>query len=293
MLRLGAIFPQTEIGNDPAAIRDYAQAVEGMGFAHILAFDHVVGANTERPDRANRRWPYTHLSPFHEPMVLFGFLAAATRQIELTTGVIVLPQRQAILAAKQAAAADVLSGGRLRYGVGLGWNDVEYQALDENFHTRGRRIEEQVALLRALWTQELVTFHGRWHHVEDAGLNPLPVQRPIPLWMGGTAPAAIQRIARLADGWIVTTGGRSAADWAPQVDAWREAAREAGRDPTSVGLDPFLSAAGTPEDWRREAEGWQRLGATHLSINTMRLGLPSSAAHVETLHAVKEALADL
>lgn len=290
MLKLGAIFPQTEIGSDPIAIRDYAQAVEGMGFAHLLAFDHVVGANTERPDRAGRPWPYTHLSPFHEPMVLFGYLAAVTQRIELTTGVIVLPQRQTVLAAKQAAAVDVLAGGRLRFGVGLGWNEVEYQALGENFRNRGRRLEEQVALLRALWTQPLVTFHGRWHHVEDAGLKPLPIQRPIPLWMGGASPAAIQRIARLADGWIVTTGGRPAVDWAPQVAAWREAARQAGRDPASMGLEAFLSARGSPDDWRGEAQGWTAHGATHLAINTMRLGLKSPGDHVETLRRVKQEL---
>lgn len=175
-MRLGAIFPQTEIGNDPADIRAYAEAVEAMGYQHILAYDHVLGAGTvSRPDWTG---PYTSETPFHEIFVLFGYLAAVTRRVELVTGVLILPQRQTALAAKQAAAVDVLSGGRLRLGVGVGWNDVEYQALNEDFGNRGARIEEQVALLRALWSETAISFSGRWHTMEDAGINPLPAQRP-------------------------------------------------------------------------------------------------------------------
>ncbi|MER3404742.1 MAG: hypothetical protein C4289_05905 [Chloroflexota bacterium] len=199
-MQIGAIFPQTEIGADPVAIRDYAQAVEELGYAHLVAYDHVLGANTETPERRGRRWPYTFQHQFHEPLVLFGYLAAITRRIGLVTGILILPQRQTALVAKQAAEVDVLSSGRLRLGVGLGWNEVEYEALGENFHNRGRRIEEQVTVLRALWTQPLVTFHGRWHHITDAGINPLPVQRPIPIWMGGTDERVLRRIARMADG---------------------------------------------------------------------------------------------
>jgi probable F420-dependent oxidoreductase len=175
-MRLGAIFPQTEIGNDPADIRAYAEAVEAMGYQHILAYDHVLGAGTAT--RLDWTGPYTSETPFHEIFVLFGFLAAVTRRVELVTGVLILPQRQTALAAKQAAAVDVLSGGRLRLGVGVGWNDVEYQALNEDFGNRGARIEEQVALLRALWSETAISFSGRWHTMEDAGINPLPAQRP-------------------------------------------------------------------------------------------------------------------
>src|SRR6188474_2591636 len=184
-MRIGVVFPQTEIGQDPSVIRDYAQAVEALGYTHILAFDSVVGANPDRPGGWDSPYDYRH--PFHEPFVLFGFCAAVTRRIELVTGVLVLPQRQTALVAKQAAAVDVLSQGRLRLGVGVGWNDVEYEALGEDFHDRGRRIEEQVSLMRALWTEPVVDFAGRWHRVPEAGINPLPVQRPIPVWFGGQA----------------------------------------------------------------------------------------------------------
>ena len=185
-MKLGAIFPQLEIGNDPAAIRDWAQAVEQMGYDHILVFDHGLGAH---PDRFEGKFrpPYTHEMPFHEPFVLFGYLAALTERVELTTGILILPQRQTALVAKQAAQTDVLSGGRLRLGVGIGWNHVEYEALGENFRNRGRRMEEQVALMRRFWAEDLVDFNGRYHHVHQAGINPLPLRRSIPVWMGGGA----------------------------------------------------------------------------------------------------------
>src|SRR5262245_39173676 len=182
-MKIGVVLPQTEIGNDPAAIKSYAEAVESMGFAHILVFDHVLGANPDRP--GGFKGPYTYRHAFHEPFVLFGFLAAVTRRVELVTGIIILPQRQTALVAKQAAVVDVLSGGRLRLGVAVGWNPIEFEALGENFKTRGRRIEEQIEVMRALWTRELVTFTGKHHRITDAGLNPLPVQRPIPVGMGG------------------------------------------------------------------------------------------------------------
>src|SRR3970040_304736 len=199
-MRIGVVFPQTEIGADPYYIKDYAQAAEELGNSHILAYDHVIGANpTSRPG-----WkpPYTHLDVFHEPFVLFGYMAGLTTKVAFVTGIIILPQRQTVLVAKQAAALDGLSGGRLRLGIGIGWNPVEYEALGENFQDRGRRSEEQIEVLRALWTKELVTFEGRWHKITDAGLNPLPVQRPIPIWFGGGAEPVIRRIGRLGDGWM-------------------------------------------------------------------------------------------
>jgi probable F420-dependent oxidoreductase len=182
-MKIGAVYPQTEYGNDPVAIRDYAQTAEGLGFSHVVAYDHILGANPNRP--GGWQGPYTYQSAFQEPFVLFSFMAAATHTLEFTPGIIILPQRQTALVAKQAATLDVLSGGRLRLGVGLGWNEVEYISLGEDFHTRGQRIEEQLLLLRQLWTQPLVEFSGSWHTIPDAGINPLPVQRPIPIWFGG------------------------------------------------------------------------------------------------------------
>ena len=196
-MRIGVIFPQIEIGSDPAAIRDYAQAAEELGYHYLLAFDHVLGANSaSRPGWRG----YRHTDMFHEPFVLFGYLAGVTKNIELTTGVLILPQRQTALVAKQAASLDIVSGGRLRLGIGIGWNPVEYEALGEDFHNRGLRSEEQIEVLRALWTQELVTYDGKWHGITDAGLNPLPVQQPIPIWFGGSSDLVLQRIARLGDG---------------------------------------------------------------------------------------------
>ena len=202
-MRLGVVFPQTEIGTDPGPIRAFAQAAEELGYLHILAFDHVLGADIRDRPGWNGAYDYTHL--FHEPFVLFGYLAAVTSRAELVTSVLILGQRQTALVAKQAAEVDVLTGGRLRLGIGIGWNEVEYEALNENFHNRGARSEEQVALMRALWTQEVVNFDGRWHKVTAAGINPLPVQRPISVWFGGRADAVLRRIARIGDGFIMSS----------------------------------------------------------------------------------------
>ena len=286
-MQVGVILPQTEIGADPVVIRDYAQAAEDLGYSHLLVYDHVLGASSEhRPDW---RGPYDHRTQFHEPFVLFGYLAGVTQRLQLVTGIVILPQRQAALVAKQAAEVDVLSGGRLRLGVGIGWNDVEYEALGEDFHTRGRRVEEQIAVMRALWTQEVVSFHGRWHHITNAGINPLPIQRPIPIWMGGGAEPVIRRIARLADGWF------------PQFrpdERGRETlqrlftyAREAGRNPASIGIEGRAGiATGGPDDWARAVEAWQQMGATHLGVNTMGAGLDSPTKHIEAIRRFKEAI---
>ena len=285
-MKIGAVFPQTEIGEDPSAVRDYAQAVEAMGFDHLLAFDHVVGANAATHDRLSG--PYRHTHAFHEPLVLFGYLAGITRRIELVTGIIILPQRQTVLVAKQTAAVDVLSGGRLRLGIGIGWNDVEYEALGENFSNRGRRSEEQVEVLRALWTNELVTYEGRWHKISDAGINPLPVQRPIPVWFGGRAEQVIERVGRMGDGWFPLG---SPADAAPLLDKMRQHARDAGRDPASIGIESWISIGGkTPDDWVKDAVTWKELGATHLSVNTMNAGLKSPQDHIDAVQRFKEAV---
>jgi probable F420-dependent oxidoreductase len=298
-VELGVTFPQTEIGPDPSVVRDYAQAAEELGYTHLLAYDHVIGAKIDRPDRASGRWPYTHRSNFHEPFVLFGYLAGVTRRLGLVSGIVILPQRQTVLVAKQAAAVDVLSGGRLRVGVGLGWNDVEYQALGANFRNRGRRVEEQVQLMRLLWTQEIVNFEGRWHEVDDAGLNPLPVQRPIPLWMGGgqggpresgSVEPVLQRIGRLADGWILT--GRPTPEIEERLQRLRDYVREAGRDPATFGLQGSISLrAGGPDEWHQDLEGWRRLGATHVTVNTMNADLGGPQAHIEAIRRVYGELA--
>lgn len=288
-MRIGVVFPQTEIGNDPIAIRDYAQAVEAMGYKHILVYDHVLGASTAT--RPNWRGPYTSETPFHEPFVLFGYLAGLTRQIELVTGVIILPQRQTVLVAKQAAEVDVLSDGRLRLGVGIGWNPVEYEGLNENFRNRGARIEEQIAVMRALWTEPVVTFNGRWHHIDTAGINPLPVQRPIPVWLGGTVEAAIKRAGRIGDGWMPQAPNPYDEEIRAAIARLRTYAQEAGRSPEAVGIEARLTLARVPkEKWASYADGWRSLGATHLGINTMGAGLTSPQAHIELLSKVKSIL---
>ena len=286
-MQLGVIFPQTEIGADPAGVRDFAQATEDMGYAHLIVFDHVLGADVSHyPDWAG---PYTHRDMFHEPFVLYGYLAALTQRLELVTAVIILGQRQTALVAKQAAEVDVLSGGRLRLGVGIGWNAVEYEALNENFHDRGRRSEEQIDVLRALWTEDVIEVHGRWHHISHAGLNPLPVQRPIPIWLGGRVEAVIRRVARLADGWFPQFAPDDAGR--QTIERLHQYAREAGRDPASIGIEGRISFAdGTPDDWRREAEAWRALGATHLSVNTMRAGLQTPDEHINAIRRFKQAI---
>jgi probable F420-dependent oxidoreductase len=283
-MRIGVVFPQTEIGVDPGVIRDYAHAAEELGYQHILAYDHVLGANPA--SRPGWRPPYTHKSPFHEPFVLFGYLAGLTKAIELVTGIIVLPQRQTALVAKQAAALDVLSGGRLRLGIGIGWNAVEYEALGANFKDRGARSEEQVQVMRRLWTEELVTFEGRWHKITDAGLNPLPVQRPIPVWFGGNDDRALRRLARLGDGWFpLLAPDEKCRDAIERVTGY---AREAGRDPRQIGIEGRITYAEGPDSFGRLVQSWQKLGATHLSINTMNSGL-SAAEHIGAIRRFREA----
>ncbi len=287
-MRFGVVFPQTEIGADPSGVRDYAQATEALGYDHLLAFDHVVGGNTA--SRPGWRPPYTHKDMFHEPFVLFGYLAAMTKKLELVTGVIILPQRQTVLVAKQAAAVDILSGGRLRLGVGIGWNDVEYEALGENFKNRGRRSEEQIELLRALWTRELVTFRGKWHKVTDAGLNPLPIQRPIPIWFGGSAEPVLKRIARFGDGWFPLF--QPDAKGSALIEKMRSFAREAGREPRAIGIEGRINISqGSPEEWVKDLGAWRELGATHISINTMKAGLTTPQAHIDAIRRFKEAVA--
>ena len=280
-MKIGLVYPQTEFGSDPAAIRDYAQTAEGLGFSHLVTFDHVVGANPQRPGGWDG--PYTYQHTFQEPLVLFSYLAGVTQKIGFTTSILILPQRQTVLFAKQAATLDVLSGGRLRLGIGLGWNQLEYESLLEDFHNRGKRIEEQVTVLRKLWTQPLVDFKGRWHTLPDVGLNPLPVQRPIPLWFGGHAEPVVKRAALMGDGWMPTY--RTPAEARPWLDRLEGYLEEAGRSRTGFGVEVRLAYGdGDPHAWTQAVQGWQAAGATHLSFNTMRHGFDTPAKHLAAMH---------
>lgn len=287
-MKIGAVFPQIEIGPDPAAVREYALTAEDLGYSHLITYDHVIGADvTTRP---GWRGPYNVHDLFHEPFVLFGYLAGITQRLEFVTGILILPQRQTVLVAKQAAEVDVLSGGRFRLGVGLGWNDVEYQALGENFRNRGKRSEEQIELLRRLFTEEVVTFHGRWHEVEAAGIKPLPA-RPIPIWIGGASDVTLQRVARSGDGWFPQMPPNDTAR--AMVEALHRYTRDAGRDPASIGLEGRLTIAGkSEEEWVQEVRGWQDLGAGYMGINTMRAGFTSLQQHLDALRRFKDLLTD-
>jgi probable F420-dependent oxidoreductase len=280
-VRIGAVFPQTEIGNEREDIRRYAVRVQELGFRHILAYDHVLSGNQQahHPKLVNR---YDENSPFHEVFVLFGYLAAAAPDLELVTGVLILPQRQTALVAKQAATLDLLTGGKTRLGVGIGWNDIEYQGLGENFRNRARRLEEQVEVLRALWGDEMVTMNGKWHTIDHAGLAPMPVQRPIPIWIGGSAEVAIRRAVRIADGYL--PNGATLETYARWMDIVRDEMQRTGRDPRSFGIEPRLSAgAMSKDDMLRHYAWWREQGITHLTLNTMGAGFTSVDEHLAAL----------
>src|SRR6266849_1988687 len=280
-MRYGVVFPQTEFGNDIQAIKDYAQTAEALGYDYLLVYDHVLGAHPNREPKLTG--PYTYEHPFHEPMVFFGFLAAITTRLELVTGILLLPQRQTALVAKQTAEVDVLSGGRLRLGVGIGWNYVEYDALGKDFRTRGRRAAEQIEVLRTLWTQPLVTHRPTQHVIDNAGINPLPIRRPIPVWFGGAAEPVLKRAARIGDGWM--PAGR------PPDDRIKGYLVAAGRDRKQFGIDPWISIQGLGRDeWRRRVEAWHALGASHVAVDTMRAGFTSPQAHIEAIRSFREVL---
>ena len=276
-MKVGLVYPQTEYPSDPGAIRDYTQTAEGLGYSHVLAYDHVLGASKDYPQAASM--PYTVDHPFMEPLTLFAFMAGLCERIEFATGIIILPQRQTVLFAKQAAVLDSICGGRLRLGVGLGWSDLEFIAMGEKFSERGRRIEEQVEVLRLLWTQPLVDFKGRWHTIPNMGLNPMPVQQPIPLWFGGAAEPALRRAARLGDGWMISS--RSTAGIPAALEIVHAALESAGRSSQDFGLEARLPyGKGDPDAWNSQVEAWKKLGVTHLSFNTMGAGLEGAGGHL-------------
>jgi probable F420-dependent oxidoreductase len=277
-MHIGVVFPQTELGGDVGAVRAYGQGAEALGFRYLLAYDHVVGADPAAYPGWNG--PYDVHTTFHEPFVMFGYLAGVT-SLELVTGIIIAPQRQTALLAKQAAEVDLLAEGRFRLGLGIGWNRVEYEALGQDFRTRGRRLDEQIALLRRLWTEESVTYDGQFDHIKGAGLAPLPVQRPIPLWLGGSSPAAYRRIGRVADGWFPQVSPGPDLDEALQAIA--DGAADAGRDPAAIGMDGRVTWRGDEAQLAERLTQWQQYGATHVAVNTMGAGLRTADEHLSAL----------
>jgi probable F420-dependent oxidoreductase len=297
-MRLGITLPLTDIQGDAATVREFAQAAEALGYHHLATPDHVLGVNVaSRPNWGARN---TSKDFFHDPFVLFGFLSAVTSRIEFSTEVMILPQRQTALVAKQAASLDVLCNGRFRFGIGIGWNAVEYVGLNENFRDRGKRSEEQVRVLQALWAEPHVKFQGRWHTIDDAGIKPLPTRRRIPIWFGGHEDITLQRIAKFGDGWIML-----AHPCGPVADAeiakLRRYVEAAGRDPGSVGLAVWVSTGeGGPQDWRRQFLDWKAAGVTHITLNSTygraphkRIAGRTMADHLAAMQQYHAAVADL
>ncbi len=297
-MELGALIPLGDIGGDPAVVRDYAQAVEAMGYDFLEAPDHVLGVNAaSRPDWDHSR--NTSKDLFHDPFVLLGFLAGCTSKLGFSTGVLILPQRQTVLVAKQAASLDVLCGGRFRLGIGVGWNEVEFLGLNENFRNRGRRSEEQVQVMQALWAEDHVTFKRRYHTIDDAGINPRPASGRVPVWFGGHHDATLTRIAKWGDGWMPNAYApdQSAID---VFEKLRGLTRAEGRDPQAIGIEVWTSCgSGTPADWRKEVAFWKSAGATHIALTTTfnrrhhhRIAGRKPADHLAALRAYRDAVAD-
>jgi probable F420-dependent oxidoreductase len=297
-MKLGITLPLTDIHGDPATVREFAQTAESLGYHHLGAPDHILGVNVaSRPNWGARN---TSKDFFHDPFVMFGYLSACTSKIEFSTQVLILSQRQTVLVAKQAASLDVLSKGRFRLGVGIGWNSVEYVGLNENFHNRGKRSEEQVKVLQALWAEPHVTFKGQWHTIDDAGINPLPTRRRIPIWFGGHEDATLRRIAKWGEGWIMLahpSGPVAEAEFAKL----REYAKQAGRDPSAIGVEVWVSTGvGGPEDWRRQYLAWKDAGVTHITVNNtynrgphQRIAGRTIADHLAAMRQYLDAVGDL
>lgn len=276
-MKLGVIFPQTEIGANPDDVARFAQAVEEIGYSHLVCYEHVLGANTA--SRPNWTGPYTSESLFHEPFVMYGFLAGLTKTIEFVTAILILPQRQTALVAKQAASLDVICKGRFRLGIGTGWNDVEYEALGENFHDRGKRSEEQIDLMRKLWAEPTIDYDGRWHKITDAGLNPLPTNKSIPIWFGGMAPQVLERVGRIGDGWFpfYNPGLKR------QIEQIHQSARAVGRSISDIGIEVFQPLGGSGQNELDQVKSLIDLGATHSSVITMNAGLNTPDAHIDAI----------
>ncbi|MGH8319234.1 MAG: LLM class F420-dependent oxidoreductase [Steroidobacteraceae bacterium] len=283
-MKIGAVYPQIELRGDPEAVRRIGTTLEALGYDYLLSYDHVLGAVHEGRE-PKLTGPYTEKHPFHDPLVMFAHLAALTHRLELVTGILILPQRQTALVARQAADIDLLSGGRFRLGVGIGWNYVEYQALGQDFKTRGRRLDEQVELLRKLWSEPLVSFDGKFDHVDRACINPRPKRR-IPIWFGGFVEAAFRRAARIGDGFIFSAGATDRV-----IDGWKQlesALREAGRDPATFGREMVIGRTDkTPQDIAKRLKWCREWGCTYAAIDTMGKGFATAEAHLEFLSEVR------
>ena len=285
-MEIGVIFPQTEIGGDPGAVRAYGEALTELGYSHMAAYDHVLGGDTAV--LGDLGGPYTIEHTFREPLMMFSYLAGRT-PLAFATSILIGPQRQTALLAKQAAELDLLCGGRFRLGLGIGWNKLEYDALGVPFDQRAAIFEEQIVVLRALWTQKSVTVDGRFHHITASGLAPFPLQRPIPIWIGGHAPAALRRIGRLADGWFPMHRPHGGLEQA--LETIRAAGAEAGRDLSGFPFEGRLEyAVRDLEKMVEHMRRWREAGATHLSVNTMHSGLDGVDAHTAALREIAEAI---
>jgi probable F420-dependent oxidoreductase len=285
---------QGEIGGDPAAVRDWARTLEGWGVDEIEAFDHVLGADpshwSDGPPPGYDRIPYTTADPFHEPLLLFAHLAAVTTRLRFATSVLILPQRQTALVAKQCAELDLLSGGRFALGVGVGWNHVEYACLGEDFATRGQRADEQIGVLRALWSEPVVSYRGRWDAIDRAGLNPLPDARRIPIWIGGHSAAAIRRAGRLGDGWVLNQTPETVVR-TRMLERLDEQLAAHGRTRADVEISGWVRLHGRDlEQWRDEAERWRALGVDRIGLVTRGEG-PGPEPHLALVERYLERVA--
>jgi probable F420-dependent oxidoreductase len=282
-MNLGVVLPTVELGPDPAIIREYAQTAQGLGYTHLVIQDHVLGVDPAVHVGWTR--PYTNKTHTPDPFIQCAFLATAVPGMELVTGVVVLPQRQTALVAKQAAEVDILTGGNFRLGVGTGWNQVEYDALGEDFTNRGVRSEEQVDLMRALWTQPSVTFEGKWHHIDAVGINPMPVQRPIPVWFGGGADALLRRVARMGDGWITEPQVQTQEQNQAMLDRLYGFAEEVGRDPASIGIEGRIELVDHPTDADVLAayREWREMDVEIVTLSTRAVGLDSPRQQMDAL----------
>ena len=288
-MKFGAVLPHNEIGTDPGAMKAYVQGLEALGATHLLIYDHVLGADPDRP--GGFKGVYDKDTAFHEPLTTFAFIAAVTSTIELVTTILILPQRQAALVAKQAAEVAILSNNRFRMGVGIGWNEIEYEALGVPFRQRGARLAEQVDLLRALWREDSLTFDGQMHKVTLASINPRPSQ-PIPIWFGGSAPAALERCAQVGDGWMPLMGPSEKAQAC--ITRMRELRAAAGRTWDGFGIQGQAQfAGGNPERWATHASKWKELGATHIAIATHNAGPCDVDGHLQRVGTYLDAVRDL
>jgi len=290
-MNYGVVFPQTEIGTDISLIKEYVEEAEYLKYNHILAYDHILGVNSNtRPEWIG---PYNHNHMFFEPFILFSYLASITKNIEFATGIIILPQRQTALVAKQAATLDVLSQSRLRLGIGIGWNNVEYEALNENFSNRGIRSVEQIKLMRELWKNDSITFSGKWHKIDNAGINPLPLKKSIPIWLGGYHTNVFKRVGEIGNGWIGFF--KTIEEGVKIIEIIKSSAENHKRYSKDIGIEVPISISKNfnPSEIVRKITALEKIGVTHISINTMNMGLKTAHDHIDTIKKFKKIIDNL